>query len=416
MTSAATTYPDLGFDPAPGDCDTVKELHKKLDSCVTVLRDTRKVVTKLMDGSYWEGDAAVAFREAVEEGPLSLNLKNAARSIEKAAKQLERWEVDLDDFQRRARELNGKAKEAREALKAAKGHADTVGADPDLDKHDKNGKQGKARDDAEKALKLADGKVEDAQAELDRILARARSLRREHAERSKYRAEKIRDATDKLAPHEPGWFDKACEWVKENLPDILSAVAGVLALAAIIATGPLGLGVAAALMLAASATSAVALGVRVSDPVVWASLKDGFTKGEFDADFFGNVVSVGADAVGMAPGLGAVIKGGRTATQAVQAGAGAMSLGQKLATYGTHTWDAGKDIAQLGNPLVNAVVTSETAATNVAATSGAMGLVTAGYGLVDDDEGRAETSTKVDGGRLLLDLPGVPTIARFAFS
>ncbi|MEV0256275.1 putative T7SS-secreted protein [Streptomyces sp. NPDC050732] len=409
MTSAAN-YPDLGFDPTPGDCDTVKALHKKLDSCVTVLRDTRKVVTKLMDGSYWEGDAAVAFRETIDEGPLSLNLKNAARSIEKAAKQLERWEGDLDDFQRRARELNRKAKDAREALKAAKGHADTVGGDPDLDK------KGKKQDDAKKALKLADGKVEDAQAELDRILGRARSLQSEHEERSKYRAEKIRDATDKLAPHEPGWFEKACEWVKENLPDILSAIAGVLALAAIIATGPLGLGVAAALMLAASAMSGVALGLRVTDPVVWESLKDGFTKGEFDADFFGNLVSVGADAVGMVPGLGAAVKGGRAATQAVRSGAEAMSLGQKLATYGTHTLDAGKDIAQLGNPLVNAVVTSDTAATNVSVTSGAMGIMTAGYGLIDDDEKRSEASTKVDGGRLLLDLPGVPTIARFAFS
>ncbi|MFK4065657.1 putative T7SS-secreted protein [Streptomyces sp. NPDC029674] len=411
MTSAAN-YPDLGFDPAPGDCDTVKALHKKLDSCVTVLRDTRKVVTKLMDGSYWEGDAAVAFRETIDEGPLSLNLKNAARSIEKAAKQLERWEGDLDDFQRRARELDRKAKDAREALKAAKGHADTVGGDPDLDEKGK----GKKQDDAKKALKLADAKVEDAQAELDRILGRARSLQSEHDERSKYRAEKIRDATDKLAPHEPGWFEKACEWVKENLPDILSAIAGVLALAAIVATGPLGLGVAAALMLAASATSGVALGVRLWDPEVRESLWDGFTKGEFDADFFGNLVSVGADAVGMVPGLGAVIKGGRTATQAVRAGAGAMSLGQKMTTYGTHTLDAGKDIARLGNPLVNAIVTSDVAATNVATTSGALGLGTAGYGLIDDDEGRAEASTKVDGGRLLLDLPGIPTIARFAFS
>ncbi|WP_055569028.1 putative T7SS-secreted protein [Streptomyces atriruber] len=408
MTSAAT-YPDLGFDPTPGDCDTVKTLHKKLDGCATVLRDTRKVVTKLMDGSYWEGDAAVAFRETIEDGPLSLNLQNAAHSIEKAAKQLKRWENDLDDFQRRAKELNGKAKDARDALKAAKGHADTAGNDPDLDK------KGSKQDDAKKAQKLADGKVEDAQAELDRILGKARSLQHEHSERSKYRAEKIRDATDKLAPQEPGWLEGAWDWIQENLPDILSAIAGVLALAAILLAGPLGVGVAAALMLAASATSLAALGTRIADPIVLESLMDGFTKGEFDADFFSNLVSVGADAVGVIPGLGAVVKGGRTATQAVRAGAGAMSLGQKVATYGTHTWDAAKGIGGLANPLIDAMVTSERAATNVGATSGAMGLVTAVYGLADDDEGRSEASTKVDGGRLLIDLPGIPAIARFAF-
>ncbi|MEU6125068.1 putative T7SS-secreted protein [Streptomyces sp. NPDC047123] len=409
MTGTAA-YPGLGFDPTPGDCDTVKALRKKLDGCVTVLRDTRKVVTKLMDGSYWEGDAAVAFRETIEDGPLTLNLKNAARSIEKAADQLGRWERDLDDFQRRAKALDGKAKEAREALKAAQGHADTAGDDPDLDR------KGTRRDDAKKALKLADGKVEDARAELDRILGRARGLQHEHGEKSRYRAGKIRDATDKLAPHEPGWLEDAWGWIKENLPDILSAVAGVLALAAIILAGPLGVGVAAALMLAASATSAVALGTRLADPIVLESLMDGFTKGEFDADFFSNLVSVGADAAGVIPGLGAVVKGGRTATQAVRAGTEAMSLGQKVAAYGTHTWDAAKGIGGVSNPLIDAVVTSERAATNVAATSGAMGLVTATYGLADDDEGRSEASSKVDGGRLLLDLPGLPALARFAFS
>ncbi|WP_409058485.1 putative T7SS-secreted protein [Streptomyces sp. SYP-A7185] len=406
----ASTYPDLGFDPAPGDCDTVKELRRKLNTCVTVLRDTRKVVTKLMDGSYWEGDAAVAFREAVKEGPLSLNLKNAARSIEKAAAQLERWEGDLDDYQRRAKALDGKAKDAREALKTAQGHADTAGDDPALEK------KGDKRDDAKKSLELANGKVEDAQAELDRILARARSLQEEHGKRSEYRATKIREATDKLAPHEPGWLEKSWEWVKENLPDILSAIAGVLALAAILATGPLGIGVAAALMLAASATSAAALGTRLSDPTTRASLADGFTKGEFDADFFGSLVSVGADAVGVVPGLSAVVKGGQVASRSVRAGAGVMSLTQKVAAYGVETFEAGKGVARLGNPLISAMVTGETAAENVAVTSGALGLATAGYGLFDDDDGRAEATTKVDGGRLLLDLPGIPSLARFAFS
>ncbi|MFH8490899.1 putative T7SS-secreted protein [Streptomyces longisporoflavus] len=403
-------FPDLGFNPAPGNCDTVKELQKKLSNCVTVLRDTRKVVTKLMDGSYWEGDAAVAFRETIDGGPLTLNLKNAARSIEKAAKQLERWEGDLDEYQRRAKALDGKAKDAREALKAAQGHADTAGDDPDLDK------KGSKQDDAKKSLTLANGKVEDAQAELDRILGRARSLEHEHSERSKYRAEKIRDATEKLAPQEPNWLEDSWEWIKENLPDILSAVAGVLALAAILATGPLGIGVAAALMLAASVTSVAALGTRLWDATTRESLTDGFTKGEFDADFFSNLVSVGADAVGVVPGLGAVLKGGQVATRAVRAGTGAMSLGQKLATYGTQTFEAGKSVTQLGNPLINAVVTSGTAADNVSVTSGALGLATSGYGLFDDDDGRAEATTKVDGGRLLLDLPGIPTIARFAFT
>lgn len=408
--TGASAYPDLGFDPAPGDRDTVKELRKKLDSCVTVLRDTRKVVTKLMDGSYWEGDAAVAFRETVKDGPLSLNLKNAARSIEKAARQLERWEVDLDDYQRRARALDGKAKDAREALKAAQGHAHTAGDDPDLDK------KGDKQDDAKKALKLANGKVEDAQAELDRILARARSLEEEHGKRSGYRAAKIREATDKLAPHEPGWLETTWEWVKENLPDILSAIAGVLALAALIFTGPLALPL---LLVGAALLSAGALATRLSDPEVRASLQDGLTKGEFDADFFSNVVSVGADGMGMVPGLGATIRGGLGAARSIRAGETALSLGQKLAVFGSKTAENARSMSGVANPMLERVFrsTSNPAVMidSIGKGSAAIGLVTAGYGLVSDDEIKGQVGTGIDGTRLGVDLPALPSLLRAAF-
>ncbi|MFF1699498.1 putative T7SS-secreted protein [Streptomyces sp. NPDC058257] len=410
MTDASSTYPDLGFDPAPGDCDTVKELRKKLDNCVTVLRDTRKVVTKLMDGSYWEGDAAVAFREAVKDGPLALNLKNAARSIEKAATQLERWEGDLDDYQRRAKALDGKAKEAREVLKAAQGHADTAGADPDLDK--KGDKQG----DAKKSLKLANGKVEDAQAELDRILGRARSLEHEHSVRSNYRAGKIRDATDKLAPHEPGWLEDTWSWIKDNLPDILSAIAGVLALAALIFTGPIALPL---LLVGAAVLSAGALATRLSDPEVRESLKDGFTKGEFDADFFSNLVSVGADGLGVVPGLGAAVKGGLGAARSVRTGGTALSLGQKLSLFGSKTAESARGMGGVANPMLERVFrgTSNPAVVidSIGKGSAGIGLVTAGYGLVSDDEIKGQVGTGIDGTRLGVDLPALPGLLRAAF-
>jgi hypothetical protein len=410
-STSTSTYPDLGFDPAPGDCDTVKKLHKKLGACVTVLRDTRKVVTKLMDGSYWEGDAAVAFRETVKGGPLSLNLKNAARSIEKAAAQLERWEGDLDDYQRRAKALDGKAKEAREALKAAKGHADTAGSDPDL------AKRGEKQEDAKKSLRLANGKVEDAQAELDRILARARSLQHEHKVRSEYRAGKIRAATHRLAPHEPGMFEEAWGWVKENLPDILSAIAGVLALAALIFTGPIALPL---LLVGAGVLSAGALVARLGDPTVRASLWDGFTKGEFDADFFSNLVSGGADTLGMVPGLGAATKGGIEATQAIRNGGEVLSFGQKLAKYGAAVSDKADEVSNVSNPLLQRAfgwsANPQVWADSTGKASGGIGLVTAGYGLFNDDERRGEMGTGIDGTRLGVDLPGFPATARYLFS
>ena len=38
-------YPDLGFNPVPGDTDTVKALRKKLVDCATTLHETHGVVT-----------------------------------------------------------------------------------------------------------------------------------------------------------------------------------------------------------------------------------------------------------------------------------------------------------------------------------------------------------------------------------
>ncbi|WP_055702590.1 hypothetical protein [Streptomyces silaceus] len=412
-------YPDLGFNPVPGSPDTVKALHKKLVKCAKVLDDTHEVITKLMDGSYWSGDAAVAFREQLQDGRLPKDLQNAANSLVKVARHLDRWHGELDGFQARAKRLNTEAKAARNVLERAQGRADTAGKDPDLDK------TGSRHDDAKRVLERADGQVEDAQAELDRILGRARDLAYEHEQGAGRRATKIRAATDKLAPHEPGWFDKALDWVEENLPDILAAVAGVVGLVAIIFTGPLGVTAVAALLLASSALGAGALGLRLTDPEVRASLWDGFTKGEFDADFWSNAVSVGADAAGVLPGLGAVTKGGYLGVRALTQGAEALSLGQRMATVGSKVMDQARAVSALDNPLITYTVRGAAdpakAARAVAATSGSLGVGTAGFGLVnslldvDDDKVKDGAVAGIDGARLGLDNAGILNLARHVF-
>ncbi|MEU4798053.1 putative T7SS-secreted protein [Streptomyces sp. NPDC023327] len=414
-------FPDLGFNPAPGSPATVKALHKKLAASAKTLDDTHEVVTKLMDGSYWAGDAAVAFREQLEGGRLPKDLRNAAHSLAKAARQLHRWHDELDDFRSRAKRLNDDAKAAREALEKEKGRADTAGRDPDL-----KGEGGRL-DDAKKALSRAEARVTAAQDELDRILRRARGLAYEHEEKAGLRAGRIRAATKHLAPHEPGCFDKAMEWIEENLPDILAAVAGVIGLAAIILAGPLGAGVVAALLLASSALGAGALGLRLTqDHEMWASLQDGVTKGEFDSDFWSNVVTLGSDALGALPGLTAVTLGTRGAVGAMRAGGEVLTLGQRLAGVGSHTMEQARAITSLDNVLVThtvrAAVDPARAAKAVAVTTGSLGVGTAGFGLVNsavdaDDDGIKDGAVAgIDGARLGLDSGGVLNLARHAFS
>ncbi|MGW0910466.1 hypothetical protein ACWD1Z_01785 [Streptomyces sp. NPDC002784] len=388
-------YPHLGFDPVPGSTETVRDLHRKLAACATVLEDAHGLVTKLLDGSYWKGDAAVAFREQLDGGPLPRNLRNAARSLRKAVAQLTRWETELDDFQRRAKRLEDDAQDARAAVKRAEERADAdTGA---------------------------------ARSELDKVLGRARRLAEEHEARAKHRAEKIRGATKELAPHEPGWLDEALDWLGENLPDVLSFLAGTIAVAVLLLSGPLGWSLATAglLMLGSSAVSLTALSLRLSDEETWASLQDGFTKGELDADFWSNLVSTGADAAGALPGVGAVGKGAYTGFRAALRSTEAVSLREKVVLYGTKTMDEVKAVAELDNPLVLRAVRGlsdpQRAAKVVQGASGLAGVGTGGFGLhnklVDaEDVGVKDGAVAgIDGARLVLDSGGIYRLARHVF-
>ncbi|GGP93043.1 hypothetical protein GCM10010266_14710 [Streptomyces griseomycini] len=414
-------YPHLGFDPVPGDTETVRRLRKKLSGCAEVLQDTYDVVTKLLDGSYWKGDAAVAFREQLDGGPLPLNLRNAARSLRKAARQLSRWEEELEDFQRRAKRLEDDAKEARAAVDRAEGRAAEAGDHPDLEK------EGADQEAAQRALTRANKDAEEAQAELDEVIGRAKGLAEEHERRAQHRARKIRDATRKLAPQEPGWFDEALDWLSDNLPDILSFTAGLIAAAALLLAGPLGwsLATVATLMLTTSTISLTAFFLRLADPEVRMSLRDGIRKGELDADFWSNTVSVGADFVGALPGIGAVVKGGYTGVRAALQSTTAVGLGGKAALVGAKTMDEARAVADLGNALVARAVrgttTPETAAKVVQGTAGVAGVGTAGFGLYDklvdaDDDGVKDgTVAGIDGTRLILDSGAIYDLARHVF-
>ncbi|MCF2125935.1 hypothetical protein L1I79_05720 [Strepomyces sp. STD 3.1] len=404
------SYPHLGFDPVPGDTEAVRGLEKKLSGCAKVLQEAYDLVTKLLDGSYWKGDAAVAFREQLDGGPLPLNLKNAAHSLRKAARQLDRWEGELGDFQRRARKLEEDARDARAAVERAKGRVDKLGDDPDP-----------------KVLTRANGDLDDAQAELNKVIGKAKRLAGEHEEKAGYRARKIRDATKKLVPHEPGWFDEALDWLGDNLPDILSFTAGLVGVAALLLAGPMGWGVAtvAALMLGASGLSASALLLRLTDPEVRASLLDGVAKGEFDAEFWSNAVSVGGDAAGALPGLGSVAKGGIKATRAFGTSSHSLNFWQKAATYGSKTFEEAQLIVGLENQLIARAVRgfSDPAkvASRVAMASGATGVATAGFGLfsaavdAEDDGIKGGTVAGIDGSRLILDNGGIIGLVRHVF-
>ncbi|CAL9403696.1 hypothetical protein SUDANB6_01509 [Streptomyces sp. enrichment culture] len=350
----ANPYPHLGFNPAPGSVSAVSDLTAKLRRSAQTIADAHRMIENLRSGSSWEGDAAVAFREQLD-GALPTNLKNAHTSITRAAAALADWQKALDGYQDRARTLDGQAKEAKGRIEAAEGREKAASGNPDLKlagrtfTDDAALKDAQARlDKATEELNKAREAVNDARTAYDDVIKRARELEEDHSTDARGKARVLRDSTEKLAPEEPNWFEKSMDWVDENLTDVLGAVAAIAGLAALFFAVPVG----PALLLVAAAASAATMISRLSDPKVWASLKDGFTKGEFDADFWNNSVGLAGDALGVVPGVGAVARGINGAARSASASGEVLSLGQKLSSAGSKTWLAAERLASGGpSPL-----------------------------------------------------------------
>lgn len=129
--------------------------------------------------------------------------------------------------------------------------------------------------------------------------------------------------------------------------------------------------------------------------------------------------------MGMLPGIGAAVVGVKGTVTAVRTGSEVLSLGQKMATFGTKTMDSMGGIAQLDNPLIARAVRGfsnpEAAAKAVAVTSSAVGVGTGGFGLynsavdADDDGVKDGAVAGIDGARLILDNGGILDLVRHVF-
>lgn len=127
----ADAYPALGFDPAPGDPDAVRQL---ADTLRTIARDGGHAHGQLArvgapDG-IWTGRSADAFTGHFSA--VRPYLRRAVDALDTVSRALDGWEGQLRDFQSRAAALEAEAVEARRqcdtahagltALPAGSGH------------------------------------------------------------------------------------------------------------------------------------------------------------------------------------------------------------------------------------------------------------------------------------------------------
>ncbi|WP_031153771.1 hypothetical protein [Streptomyces xanthophaeus] len=353
----------LGFDPAPGNPAAVLALTKKLAASAASLGEAARVVNALVSqSSAWQGEAATAFRAALSDD-LPRYLGSAHTSLAEAARRLTSWHDTL---------VAHRALAARYATLAAA------------------------------------AKTEDSLSDTRRL---ARELAEEHRSAARRVADTLNATAARLAPKEPGVLASIWHKITDDPGDALSnasAVLGAIGAGVALLCPPAGL----AVMLVAGGLSLAALTTHVADPKFRKSLSDGFTKGEFDADFWKSGVTLLGDTAGSIPGLAAVASGAKAGTTAARAAMAAApessalaGLGAGTGAFGRTTWSTGLAIQEVENPLLTWAVrtTDPTIRKSVGLAAPVAGAVTGGAGFLSDSESVEQASTTADGVRGILD-------------
>ncbi|MEV5599124.1 WXG100 family type VII secretion target [Streptomyces sp. NPDC052496] len=318
---AANPYPHLGWNPVPGIPSEVTALQQKVTRAATALRSCHQQIQQLIgESSYWQGDAAKAFREALD-GELPTYIKNAARSLEKASAQLKVWDGDLTSHRDLARKYDDEAGERKAAADRAAAHRSQAAQHPDLKLAGQQFPSQAEADAAEQRLRAAERSLNEATTALNNanssyndVISKAERLETTHADQAETVAKELDGATDKLAPKEPGWLSKAVNAIWDGIKAVgaflyehagtIGAIAGLLALFPTPLT-PLFAGIAVV-------ASAASMTKNLSDPEFRAALAG--EKGGWDT--FAAYASLAGDTVGMIPGVGALGRAGKEVFEA----------------------------------------------------------------------------------------------------
>ncbi|WP_405913067.1 enoyl-CoA hydratase/isomerase family protein [Streptomyces sp. NBC_00963] len=295
-------FPHIGWDPTPGDVEQTRDLAKQLGKLASELGTSLSELQRIECGA-WKGKTAVAFTEHISTDVTPL-IKKSHDSFDKASRALHRWAGELKDFQDEADRLE---KTAGDKLKDL--------SDANAKHPDDLSKEGQAVNDVE-------GKVDDLQSRYNKA---AGAISKEL------------DKAGDIAPDEPGFWDKLVhgvedawnatgKWIKDHadliklIGDVLSDLTGVLAFLALVTLPfePLGAIFGAAAIL----TSGLAL---LSHSIAKAA----------GADV--SWMSIGFDALGLLPGIGAFGKDGVAVAKTANAAREAKILGPAFKSLGART-------------------------------------------------------------------------------
>jgi len=363
-----STYPNLGFNPAPGLPEDVEALEQSLKKTTDSMQEAGKLLGQMRDanGDVWVGDAANAFREHFND-KLVTDLQHAQQSLTEACGTIQNWYKDLTGYKQTAQKLDQEAAAAKEALANAKQEVAQAQSNPNLglagrefSSQEALQQAQNALDEAVSAVNSANADEQQAQEELDAIMKRAKELEQQVEATAHNYASQLDNATKGLAPHKPGFFSslgnafasafKAVgSWIEKHaatIHSILSTISAVAGLIALCTPPPID-AVAGGIALAAGAG---AFAMDLANPQTRAAL-GGLLSGHFTMTNIKAAVGTGLDLVSAIPGVGElkyVGKAGKLAEDAADGAKGIPTLAAKIPGLAKAGENAATDFAKLG--------------------------------------------------------------------
>jgi cell division septum initiation protein DivIVA len=334
-----TTYPNLGFNPVPGVPDQVEAMGSKISAAVDSLAQANGLLGRLRDSndSVWQGEAGDAFRQHFND-TLATDLAHAHTSLDKAVGLVKGWHTDLVSFKDAASKLDQEAADAKRQLQQAQTELEQAQANPNLklagQHFDDQAALQRAQsllDAAESAVRSAGSKAENAQGLLDSIMKRAKELEAEHDKVARRVADELEHATDRLAPHKPGFFSQLFSsftqalgavgnWIKDHLDvihSVLSTISAIAGLVALLTPPPIDV-IALGVSVAAGAG---ALAIDIANP----EFRNGIgqlLQGHFDKQSLGAAMTGVTDMLSVVPGISVAadaVKAGRVTAESASA-------------------------------------------------------------------------------------------------
>ncbi|MFD5174669.1 hypothetical protein ACFWM1_02565 [Nocardia sp. NPDC058379] len=336
-------YPNLGFNPTPGDAGEVATLGTKLKTAADAVTETNTLLTSIRNSNdqVWKGEAGDAFRASFD-ATLAQDLGLAQTSLQQANTAIAAWHTDLVAFQDTAKGLETEAATARANHAQAVTALQQAKADPDLGLAGKTFSDASELADAQSRLNAANAKVTSAstavdncQGAIDAIIARAKDLEIAHNAKATTTASEL-EAAANFAPSEPdkSWWESFTDWIDENrdaIHEVLSTVSAIGGILALVTPPPIS-AIALGISLAAGAG---ALALTTTD----AEWRDDLVNGSW-TEKLSAAGTLGGDVLSVVPGASGVFKAGKVGLL----GGGADDLGRfgmMAQTWGQAAHDPG---------------------------------------------------------------------------